>query len=256
MQLDRKHVRQTFAAYVKNYDDTDPKIKLKIDHTYRVAVLCEQIAKSQGLSEEEVDLSWLTGMLHDVGRFEQLKKYQTFNDAESVDHAQYGADILFVEGKIRDYVVDDAKDVLLEKVIRLHNVYRLPDDVSPKERIFCDILRDADKIDILKVNVEIPAEEIYNVTTEELRNAEVTDEVLKNFKEQHAILRSLKRTAIDNLVGHISFVYEIVYPISLKLVKEQGYLMKMMNFQSDNEKTQRQFAEIRRQVEAYLDAHS
>lgn len=256
MQIDRKHVQQTFAAYVKNYDDTDQKIKLKIDHTYRVAALCEQIAKTQGLSEEEAELSWLSGMLHDVGRFEQLKKYQTFNDAESVDHAQYGADILFVQGKIRDYTSEDAEDALLEKVIRLHNVYRLPEDTSPREKIFCDILRDADKIDILKVNVEIPAEEIYNVTIKELRNAEVTDEVLENLREHHAILRSLKRTAIDNLVGHISFVYEIVYPVSLQLVKEQGYLTQMINFQSDNKKTQRQFAEIRKQVETYLEAHS
>ena len=252
MQIDRNHVQQTFAAYVKNYDDTDPKIKLKIDHTYRVAVLCEQIARTLGLSEEEVDLSWLTGMLHDVGRFEQLKKYQTFNDAQSVDHAQYGADILFVQGKIRDYVEDAESDELLEKVIRLHNAYRLPESLSEKERIFSDILRDADKIDILKVNVEIPLEEIYNVTTEELRNAEITEAVLENFKECHAILKSLKRTAIDNLVGHISFVYEFVYPISLQIMEEQGYLLRMMNFQSDNKKTQQQFAQIRQQVKSYI----
>lgn len=59
--------------------------------------------------------------------------------------------------------------------------------------MFCHILRDADKIDILKVNVEFPLEEIYNVDTEVLYQEEVTPEVLQSFDEEHAVLRSLKK---------------------------------------------------------------
>ncbi len=252
MKIDKKHVCETFAAYVKNYDDNDEKIKLKIDHTYRVSELCQKIAKAEGLSAQDEELSWLTGMLHDVGRFEQLRKYNTFNDAESVDHAGYGADILFREGKIRDYIADSSADSLLEKVIRLHSVYRLPETLTQRERMFAELLRDADKIDILKVNVEVPIEEIYNVTIEEIVNSEVTESVMQSFYERHAILRSLKRTAVDHLVGHISLVYELVYPISLKIVMEQGYLEKMLNFRSENKKTQAQFAEIKRQIINYV----
>ena len=47
--IDRKHVREQFASYTRNYDPTDPKIALKIAHTYRVADNCERIAKSIGL---------------------------------------------------------------------------------------------------------------------------------------------------------------------------------------------------------------
>lgn len=252
MKIDKKRVRETFAAYVKNYDDNDEKIKLKIGHTYRVSELCQKIAVSAGFCEQDVELSWLTGMLHDVGRFEQLRKYNTFIDAESVDHAGLGADILFREGKIRDYVEDSTNDLLLEKVIRLHSVYRLPETLTKRERMFSELLRDADKIDILKVNVEVPLEEIYNVTTEELTQAEVSEAVMHSFYEKHAILRNLKQTVVDHLVGHISLIYELVYPLSLKIVMEQGYLEKMMNFQSENEKTRTQFAEIRRQIRNYV----
>ncbi len=252
MKIDKKHVREAFAAYVKNYDDSDEKIKLKIDHTYRVSELCQKIAQSQELLPQDAELSWLTGMLHDIGRFEQLKNYHTFNDAESVDHAGCGADILFREGKIRDYIADPSADALLEQVIRVHSIYRLPETLTRRERIFAEILRDADKIDIIKVNVEVPIEEIYNVTTQELANAEVTESVMQSFYERHAVLRSLKRTAVDNLAGHISLVYELVYPLSLKIVMEQGYLKKMMEFQSENKKTQEQFAEIRKQIKNYV----
>ena len=58
-----------------------------------MAVLCEKIAASLGMAEDERDLAWFTGLLHDVGRFEQLRNYGTFIDAESIDHAVYGAQI-------------------------------------------------------------------------------------------------------------------------------------------------------------------
>ena len=91
----REEIRDIFDEYVSGYDATDPKIRLKIDHTYRVAGLCERIAESIGA---DGDFAWLCGMLHDIGRFEQIRRYDTFVDAVSVDHAQFGADLLFCEG--------------------------------------------------------------------------------------------------------------------------------------------------------------
>ena len=88
MGIDRQKVREQFAAYTRNYDPSDTKIALKIAHTYRVADNCERIAKSIGLDDEEVDFAWLSGMLHDIGRFEQVVRYNTFIDSESVDHAE------------------------------------------------------------------------------------------------------------------------------------------------------------------------
>lgn len=252
VNIDRKKAEQVFADYVENYNSKDEKVRLKIEHTYRVAALCEQIAKSAGCTEYEVELAWLTGMLHDVGRFEQLKNFGTFNDAESIDHAAYGADILFKEGKVRDYIESAEEDELIENAVRFHSAYRLPDSFDERTRMFSNILRDADKIDILKVNVDFPLEEIYNVTTEDLRNAEVTKAVMESLKEKHATLRSLKKTSVDHVVGHISLVFELVYGESLRVVKEQGYLEKLLSFQSWNERTREQFAEIRGIMEEYL----
>lgn len=253
LQIDRKKAESVFRDYVENYNSRDEKVRLKIEHTYRVAQLCDRIAKSLGSPAEEVDFAWITGLLHDIGRFEQLKNFGTFNDAQSIDHAGYGADILFKEGRIRDFLEENEKDELIENVIRYHSAYRLPEEFDSVTRKFCNILRDADKVDILKVNVDFPLEEIYNVTTEELRNSEVTEEVMESLKEKHATLRSLKRTAVDNIAGHISLVFELVYPESLKVVKEQGYLEKLLSFESQNERTKEQFREIRKIMEEYME---
>ena len=64
MTLDRPHARQAFAEYTSHYNAADPKVKLKIDHTYRVAALCERIANSLSLPPQDVDLAWLCGLLH------------------------------------------------------------------------------------------------------------------------------------------------------------------------------------------------
>ncbi len=252
MKIDRQKALAAFENYVKNYDKTDEKVRLKIEHTYRVCALCEQIAKSSSFTKDEIELAWLTGLLHDVGRFEQLRRFGTFVDAQSIDHAEFGADILFQENKIRDYIDDNTEDTLLEKAVRCHSAYRVPETYTARERKFADVLRDADKIDILKVNILFPLEEIYNVTTQELKNCTVTPEVLQAFYEKHAVLRALKKTPVDNVVGHISLVYELVYPISTKIMCEQGYLEKLMDFHSELAQTNRQFDEIRAKMRQYI----
>ncbi|MFR3340802.1 MAG: HAD-IA family hydrolase [Lachnospira pectinoschiza] len=275
--INRKNVINAFAEYVRNYDPSDEKIKLKIDHTYRVAGLCQRIAESLGLSEPDVDIAWLLGMLHDIGRFEQIRRFGTFNDVQSVDHAEFGADLLFKEGLIRKFAEgyyeecelaepenqEDEQIIknnehhnkdtgLLEMAIRQHNKYRVKEDLTERQRMFCDILRDADKVDIFKVNADIPMEIIYDVTTEELKNGVITKEVLESFYKKETVLKSVRRSAVDHIVGHISLLFELVYKESYRQAKEQGYVYKLLNFKSDVPEVNAEFDDMRKYVDEFL----
>ncbi|HIZ49034.1 MAG TPA: HD domain-containing protein [Candidatus Gemmiger excrementavium] len=253
MTIPRRRALQAFAGYAAHYNADDPKVKLKIDHTYRVAALCARIAQSLALPGDDVDLAWLCGLLHDVGRFEQLRQYGTFNDARSIDHAAMSARVLFEEGRIRDYLDDDSADPLLRTAVLYHSAYRLPTDLDARTLTFCNILRDADKIDILRVNVETPMEQIYNVSTRELRQSPVSPAVLQAFYEHHCVLRDLKCYPADNAVGHASLVFELCYPESLRAVAEQGWLWKLLDFATDNPDTAAAFADIRAEMHRWLD---
>lgn len=275
--INRKNVINAFAEYVRNYDPSDEKIKLKIDHTYRVAGLCQRIAESLGLSEPDVDIAWLLGMLHDIGRFEQIRRFGTFNDVQSVDHAEFGADLLFKEGLIRKFAEgyyeecelaepenqEDEQIIknnehhnkdtgLLEMAIRQHNKYRVKEDLTERQRMFCDILRDADKVDIFKVNADIPMEIIYDVTTEELKNGIITKEVLESFYKKETVLKSVRRSAVDHIVGHISLLFELVYKESYRQAKEQGYVYKLLDFKSDVPEVNAEFDDMRKYVDEFL----
>ncbi len=252
ISIEKEKVKRVFHEYTDHYDLMDDKVRLKVEHTYRVADLCERIAVAEKMSEYEQKLAWLLGMLHDVGRFEQLRRFHTFVDAQSVDHAALGADILFHEGHIRDYVQEVDEDTLIETAVRWHSAYRLPEDLDERTRKFANILRDADKIDILKVNVDFPLEEIYNTSTEKLRNDEISEEVLKSFYEHHAVLRSLKKTSVDHVAGHCSLVFELVFPESLRIVREQDFIWKLLDYRTDNPVTRRQFAGMKEEMERFL----
>lgn len=252
MIIDKDEVRRVFQAYVENYDSKDSRIKLKIDHTYRVASLCERIARSLELKEEEIELAWLIGMLHDIGRFEQLKNYGTFVDSISINHAHYGVELLFNNGLLRQFIKSSAYDEIIRTSILHHNAYQLPKDFSDYTLLFCNLIRDADKIDILKVNVDIPLETVYDFSENEIKQAIVTTEVMESFYKHQAVSHSLKKSPLDYVVGHISLAFELVFPISLQIVDEQGYLKKMLNFKPENEQAVKQFDEIRSEMEAYM----
>ncbi len=281
MKIDRTRVTRAFDEYTSHYNLSDPKVKLKYDHTYRVADLADDIAKSLAMSSGDIDLSWLLGMLHDIGRFEQVRRYGTFQDGQSVNHAALSADILFggpgvnqadskaeavpaakeapvheeqkARGIIRRFLEDSSEDRLIEKAVRLHNVYHLPEKMTEREYRFATLLRDADKIDILRVNCETPRSEIYDIPEEEFRTASITDEVLNDILRCENVDRRNSKTPVDYIIGHIGFVFGIVYPESFRLIKKQGYLDEMMDYKTTNPDTAEKFRRIRKCVNAYID---
>jgi hypothetical protein len=139
---------------------------------------------------------------------------------------------------IRSFVLDESEDKLIEIAVRNHSAYRISKDLDERTAMYCNILRDADKVDIFRVNVEFDLEDIYNCTTEDLRTCAITPEVLACVTERHAVLRSLKKTTMDNVVGHICLLFELVYPRSVAIVRDQGYLDKLIHVTSDNPDTQ------------------
>ena len=52
MKIDRSKVLRAFSDYVEAYDSCNQRITLKIEHSKRVAGLCERIAESNGLKQE------------------------------------------------------------------------------------------------------------------------------------------------------------------------------------------------------------
>ena len=258
--IDRKRAETVFQAYTARYDLGSSMIRHKADHTCRVAENCERIAKSLGMRAEDVTFAWFLGLLHDIGRFEQVRRYGTFVDSVSVDHAEFGADLLFRENLIRDFTGEDfpAEDqALLETAIRQHNKLALPENLDERARCFCDLIRDADKADIFRVVAELPFEERVGTSKALFQEGEEAREaVMECVRAHRCVPRSLLKTRFEGGISHCCLAFELVFPETWRIVREQGFLGRLLaECGADgeplwSEKERKQLRVVRREIEA------
>lgn len=258
--LDRKRAEEAFNTYTSKYDQSNTLIWLKVVHTYKVAENCDRIAGSLNLGKEDVDLAWLLGLLHDIGRFEQVKRYNTFTDSVSVDHAEFGADLLFKEGLLKEFVTEEmpAESLgILETAIRLHNKLALPEGLDEKMELFCNIIRDADKADIFRVITELSFEERVGSSKDLYTEAdEASEEVMDRVMNHRCVPRAIKHTRFEAHISHCCMAFEVVFPESRRIIREQGYLDNLLLGVDEegkslwNPREMEQMAIVRREIEA------
>ena len=94
--------------------------------------------------------------------------------------------------------------------------------------------------------------QIYNLPKEAFLTSEISDPVYEDMLAHRDVNRANSRTGVDFLMGHIAFVYGLVYPISFQIVEEQGYLEQMLAFESRNERTRERMERIREEVRGYI----
>lgn len=227
--IDMEKASKSFKEYVKPYDISNKKIELKIKHTFKTVEVAEKIAEEIGLNHEEILLSKLVALLHDIGRFEQLRMYNTFVDRYSVDHADLGVKILFEDGLIRNFIIDTKYDDKIYKAIKNHNKFKIEEGLNKEELLQAKIIRDADKTDIYRVlleDIETKGEVLYNY--EEVSKQFVSPEVMKDFENYKQTNRYKLTKDIDNYINCISFIFDYNFITGLKIVKENKYIEKIM----------------------------
>ena len=225
-----------------NYDELGRIIDDQIAHSTDAIVICGTTGESPTLTDEEHTECIRYTVKKAAGRVPVIAGTGS-NDTKYAIWLSKQAEA-------------DGADALLRTAVEWHSAFRLPEALDDRTRLFCQILRDADKIDILRVNVETPMEEIYNVSTAALRRSPVTPAVLDAFYAHHCVLHSLKQYPADNAVGHASLVFELCYPESLRIVDEQGWLWRLLDFKTDNPDTAAAFAAIRDELHRWLNAQS
>ena len=142
-----EELTRLYDAYVDTYREVDGELpvmmRLKRVHTGFVVKNAEAIADGEGFTDEEREVALAAALLHDTGRYEQLKRYNTFRDSDSVDHAVFSHDIVVEKGWCRSPAV--------LKAVLYHNRRDLPEDMDPLTEVAAHTVRDADKLDIFRV---------------------------------------------------------------------------------------------------------
>ena len=199
--------QQEFESYLNGYDRENDRIKLKIIHTYGVVKQAEELAGRMHLSAEDTDLARLIALLHDIGRFEQLKRYDSFEPG-TMDHAAYGVKVLFDEGMIRRFLPDDKWDSIIYTAIAHHSDYELPEISDPQTLLHAKLIRDEDKLDNCRVKLVDSTSTFINVSEEELGTQNITQKVYETVFENKCILSADRVTQMDYWVSYIVYFFD------------------------------------------------
>lgn len=213
-------IDEKFKEYVSAYDMSDTKIKLKYNHSYRVKKMSQNLSEYLNLDEENKYLAIIIGLLHDIGRFEQIKLYDTFKDFY-LDHADFGVKLLFEDGLIRKLVETDKYDTIIYTAIKNHNKLNIESSLDDITLMHSKIIRDADKIDILyllAVLGEYPFKDDVDF---------IDNEVEKQFLSNKSVDNKNVKTLSDDVLRILSFVYDINYSFTYKYILDNKFIEKL-----------------------------
>lgn len=145
-----------FAGFAMDDPADGQRLELKRQHCLLVMDESRQQARELGLSAHLTDLATVVGLVHDVGRFPQYRRYRTFRDADSANHAVLGNQVLARHGGLVRFSARDRG--LVRLAVMTHNRRTLPRRLlsggDPEALVLARIVRDADKLDIVRVMLE------------------------------------------------------------------------------------------------------
>jgi len=236
-----------FDEFVMNYDMDEKMIGYKYNHSYRVVHQAEEICRSLNMDTYERDLASFIALTHDIARFRQWTEYKTFNDAKSFDHGNMGADILFKEGMIKKFDVNPDDYEVIKKAIRNHNKYMVEDGLNERELLHANIIRDADKIDI-----------IYSFSTNRLLEIEeddapISEAVREEVLSHKSVLIKNVQSKNDKIILLLSMIFDLNFDYSKLRIKNEKYLDKWYEHLKHKDIFKEYIDEIKKYLEGVKD---
>lgn len=231
-----------FKEDVNHYDFNNQRINQRYFHSIRVMDNCESLAIDLGLDDEKISIARLVGLLHDYGRFYQLSKLGTLSD-KKMDHALIGAKLLFEDGLINKYTTDKRVQNIILKAILNHNTLLIDENsCNEEELLFCKLLRDCDKLDILYLIGNDESE--LNFPMEK-----ASEKVLNDCKNQQMIKYEDIKTNGDKLLVQLCRIYDLNFDYSFKKIKKDKLIDTIYN-KLDNKDIVKEYFDI---INRYID---
>ena len=244
-----------FLEYAGHYDRTNGMIELKVVHTLRVAEVMDRITAGLDLPDETRYLAALCAVFHDIGRFEQVTRYGTYNDRRSVNHAVLSCEVLRENGFL-EHLPGKQQEMVLT-AIENHNKLTIDEGLDEDTMLLAKLIRDADKVDIFRVFAEEEMVDTMGEMIEMVEQETVTDEVFEHFMAHECVPKDIRRTGLDIWVGFLAFFYDMNFPQSMKIALEEGYYRRQFDHAEFTlPETRERVNAILCELESYLCGHT
>lgn len=243
-----------FDRYVRSFYSDDAglqaNIELKEKHTKKVCENMTGLGSHLMLQDNALRLAETIALFHDVGRFEQYRRYRTFSDLKSENHALTGIRVLEELDVLSG--LDRKEKRLVLKAVEYHNILYLPADEDDEVLFFSKMIRDADKLDAYDIVVN------YYEGRDQRRN-----QVLEDFPDQpyctSAIVDSIikgeninykdAKTLNDRKLTYVAWIFDINYGFTLQEVKRRGYIDRLFKLLPQEPDIERAYQCVRDYIE-------
>lgn len=254
--IDIEKVKLAFKDFLEEYKyKSDLGFELKIVHTYHVAENAKKIAQELNLNKEDIELAELIGILHDIGRFEELKITKELNSVK-FDHAGHGSKMLFERGMIRKFIEDSQYDNIIKKAIENHSRLEIEENLDERTLLHSKIIRDADKIDNYRVKKDEKIEAIFPKRVnkiEDIEESNLSDKVYNTILDKKCVDIHDRVTPLDFWVCILAFTFDLNFDVSYKIVKENDYINVLVDrFEYKDMETKNRMEKIRKIINGYI----
>ena len=248
--IEIEKAKKQLINYVESLNLKNSKVKNKLEHIFRVSENCEKIAQKLELSQEEINLAQLIGLLHDIGRFQQYKITDK-KELRKFDHGEAGVKLLKENNYIRKYIEDNKYDEIIYTAVYEHNKYELSKLLTKEKKLFCKIIKDADKIDLLYEGAYIYWQEPER--KKQIEEGKLSNKMLKDFYEYKLADKRNSISETDQILTFASFVFDINFDFSIETLKENGNVIKMIEkFDYQNLETKEEMQKVKEFLNTYL----
>ena len=246
--IDIQKAKQELVNHVHELEIDNPRVQMKLGHIMRVAENCKKITIDLGLTEEQIQLAELIGLLHDIGRFEQ---YKIVDNTKKFDHGKAGVEILKKNNYIRKYIEENEYDDIIYTAIYEHNQYELTEGLSKEKELFSKIIKDADKIDILYESIYIYWQDAERI--QKVEEGRLSEKMLENFYQHKLADNRNRMSETDQILRYASFVFDISFPCSFKILKENDNVSKMIDrFHYQIPETKAEMMKVKKIAKEYI----
>ena len=234
--IDIQNAKNEFMKYVEKIENNNSRHERKIQHSFRVMENCKRIATELNLTEEHINLAQLIGLLHDIGRFSEYKistangikiDNGTLEKNKKFDHGEEGVEILKDNNYIRNYIQNGQYDDIIFTAIYEHNKYELNKNLDNEKELFCKIIKDADKIDIMFEAIYIYWQEKEQIS--DIEKGIISKKMLEDFYLEKLSNNKNSICELDQIIKICSFIYDINFKSSFKIIKENDYIDKIID---------------------------
>ena len=247
-------LKKWFSDYVEDVFIEDEKItafiQLKLEHSIKVAESCRIFATRMDWSQSDIYTAEVIGLFHDIGRFSQLVEYRTFADENSINHGERGYRLIKQFG-ILSFLPESGQSGILNG-IRYHNSRYIPTHITTDSLPFLRLVRDADKLDIIRVirshiknnRLEEHPEIILNIDIDGPVNPDALKQILNKETVSYKNVKSLA----DFGLAQLAWIYDINYKVTFQEIIDGNIIDKITEFFPHIQEIQ----EVKQHVETYI----